>query len=252
MVDIPLRSETGNGASTGVADLPANLGDSLPIAMRWSGNSHMEHLNIEIYITSLSDLESKDSQCGFSNTPAFTSEQESSIVLVWVCFPKLSAHLFHKNALFAVASVMGTPLQIDDFTFNQFELSKARVGIEIDLTKPLVEESDLKINGITIRQKVEYEQVPKYCNICKHVRHDNMECYSKGKEKMAIDECVFIHRYDFVEILPEDVENNVDVHLSEVEDPNIRNVALDDENAGRKCGFSEVFYDLHVSELDKE
>ncbi|KAK4386321.1 hypothetical protein Sango_2502700 [Sesamum angolense] len=149
----------------------------------------------------------------FKWTPTFTLEQESSIVPVWVCFPKLLAHLFHKDALFAVASMIGTPLQIDDFTFNHSKLSKARVGIEINLTKPLVEEFDLKINGITIRQKVEYEQVPKYCNLCKHVGHENLECYSKGnaplppqrkwkkvakhskfKEKMTTDECVFMEK----------------------------------------------------------
>ncbi|KAK4381526.1 hypothetical protein Sango_2959600 [Sesamum angolense] len=150
----------------------------------------------------------------FKWTPTFTPEQESSIVPVWVCFPELPAHLFHMDALFAVASMIGTPLQIDDFTFNQSKLSKARVGIEINITKPLVEEFDLKINGITIHQKVEYEQVPKYCNLCKHVGHDNLECYSKGnapcpppqrkwkqavknskfKEKITTDECVFMEK----------------------------------------------------------
>ncbi|KAL0297126.1 UNVERIFIED_CONTAM: hypothetical protein Sradi_6764700 [Sesamum radiatum] len=149
----------------------------------------------------------------FKWTPTFTPEQESSIVPVWVCFPELPAHLFHKDALFAVASMIGTPLQIDDFTFNDSKLSQARVGIEINLTKPLVEEFDLRINGITIRQKVEYEQVPKYCNLCKHVGHDNLECYSKGnaprppqrkwkqavkhskfKEIMTTDECVIMER----------------------------------------------------------
>ncbi|KAL0318139.1 UNVERIFIED_CONTAM: hypothetical protein Scaly_2863200 [Sesamum calycinum] len=146
----------------------------------------------------------------FKWTPTFTPEQESSIVPVWVCFSELPAHLFHKDALFAVASMIGTPLQIDDFTFNHSKLSKARVGIEINLTKPLVEEFDLKINGITIRQKVEYEQVPKYCNLCKHVGHDNLECYSKGNaprppqrkwkkvtksnEKLTTNECVIMEK----------------------------------------------------------
>ncbi|KAL0318168.1 UNVERIFIED_CONTAM: hypothetical protein Scaly_2861100 [Sesamum calycinum] len=116
----------------------------------------------------------------FKWTPTFTPAQESSIVPVWVCLPELPAHLFHKDALFAVANMIGTPLQIDDSTLNQSKLSKARIGIEIDLTKPLVEEFDLQINGIIITQIVEYEQVPKYCSLCKHVGHQESECYSKG------------------------------------------------------------------------
>ncbi|KAL0359941.1 UNVERIFIED_CONTAM: hypothetical protein Sradi_3678600 [Sesamum radiatum] len=143
----------------------------------------------------------------FKWTPTFTPTQESSIVPVWVCFPELPAHLFHKDGLLAVASMIGTPLQIDDATLNQSKLSKARVGIEIDLTAPIVEDFDLQINGRTIQQKVVYEQVPKYCNLCKHVGHDNLECYSmgnaprppprshtvrkpKGKEKKTTDERV--------------------------------------------------------------
>ncbi|KAL2248685.1 UNVERIFIED_CONTAM: hypothetical protein Sindi_2342200 [Sesamum indicum] len=84
------------------------------------------------------------------------------------------------DALFTVANMIGTPLQIDDCTFNQSKLSKVRIGIEIDLAKPLVEGFALQINGATIHQKVEYEQLPKYYNLCKHVGHDNLECYTMG------------------------------------------------------------------------
>ncbi|KAL2248549.1 UNVERIFIED_CONTAM: hypothetical protein Sindi_2328600 [Sesamum indicum] len=90
----------------------------------------------------------KDIRCGYSNGPrTFTPAQESSIVPIWVSFPELPAHLFHKDALYAVASMIGTPLQIDDFTFNQSKLSKARVCIEIDLLTPLIQEFDIQING---------------------------------------------------------------------------------------------------------
>ncbi|KAL2248203.1 UNVERIFIED_CONTAM: hypothetical protein Sindi_2672600 [Sesamum indicum] len=118
--------------------------------------------------------------CIFKWTPTFTPTQESSTIPVWVCFPELPAHLFHKDALFAIANMIGTPLQIDDCTLNQSKLSKARLGIDIDLTKPLVKGFDLQINGVTIHQKVEYEQLPKYCNLCKHVGNDNLECYTMG------------------------------------------------------------------------
>lgn len=124
----------------------------------------------------------------FKWTPTFTPAQKSSTIPIWVCFPELPAHLFHKDALFAVANMIGIPLQIDDCTLNQSKLSKARISIEIDLTKPLVEGFDLQINRVTIYQKVEYEQLPKYCNLCKHVGHDNLECYTLGNAPAPLHE----------------------------------------------------------------
>ncbi|KAL0356481.1 UNVERIFIED_CONTAM: hypothetical protein Sradi_4095000 [Sesamum radiatum] len=116
----------------------------------------------------------------FKWSPTFILDQESSIVPVWVNFPDLPAHLFRKDALHTIATFVGTPLQIADSTFNRSMLSRARVCIEIDLLKPFVKELDLQINGITFVQKVEYEQVPQYCSLCKHVGHHDLECYTKG------------------------------------------------------------------------
>ncbi|KAL2233643.1 UNVERIFIED_CONTAM: hypothetical protein Sindi_1544300 [Sesamum indicum] len=93
----------------------------------------------------------------FKWSPTFTPAQESSLIPVW-------EHHF----------------KTDDCTFNQSKLSKARIGIEMDLTKPLVEGFNLQSNGVTIHQKVEYEQLSKYCNLCKHVGHDDLECYTMG------------------------------------------------------------------------
>ncbi|KAK4413479.1 hypothetical protein Salat_2760500 [Sesamum alatum] len=113
-------------------------------------------------------------------SPTFTPTQESSMVPICVSFPELPAHLYHKDALFAVASMVGTPLQIDDYTFNLSKLSKARICVEIDLFKPLIEEFELIIRGFPITQKVEYEEVPKYCSLCRHCWHNDVDCYSKG------------------------------------------------------------------------
>ncbi|KAL0407603.1 UNVERIFIED_CONTAM: hypothetical protein Sradi_1694700 [Sesamum radiatum] len=116
----------------------------------------------------------------FKWTPTFTPEHESSIAPIWVSFPGLPTHLFRKDALFALANNIGTPLQIADSTHNKSNFSKARVCVEVDLLKPLLEEIDLKICGATIVQKIEYEQVPQYCSLCEHIGHRDLECYSKG------------------------------------------------------------------------
>ncbi|KAL2228338.1 UNVERIFIED_CONTAM: hypothetical protein Sindi_1813500 [Sesamum indicum] len=116
----------------------------------------------------------------FKWTPTFTPTQESSVVPIWVCFPELPAHLFRKEALFSVASMVGSPLQIDALTLNKSKLSQARVCVEIDLLKPIIEEFDLHINGVTIVQKVVFEYLPEYCSLCKHVGHKDSDCFSKG------------------------------------------------------------------------
>ncbi|KAL2224633.1 UNVERIFIED_CONTAM: hypothetical protein Sindi_2930400 [Sesamum indicum] len=104
----------------------------------------------------------------FKWTPVFTPSQESSIVLVWVSFPELPAHL---EVLFTVASMIGTPLQIDDATLNQSKLSKARACIELDLLKPRLKNFQIQIFWETIVQRVVYEDIPHYCSLCKHVGH---------------------------------------------------------------------------------
>ncbi|KAL0326472.1 UNVERIFIED_CONTAM: hypothetical protein Sangu_1725200 [Sesamum angustifolium] len=105
--------------------------------------------------------------------------QESSMFPIWVCFPELPAHLFRKEALSSVATMVGIPLQIDALTLNKSKLSQARVCVEIDLLKSIIEEFDLHINGVTIVQKVILEQLPEYCSLCKHVGHKDSDCFSK-------------------------------------------------------------------------
>ncbi|KAL0307608.1 UNVERIFIED_CONTAM: hypothetical protein Scaly_2977300, partial [Sesamum calycinum] len=92
----------------------------------------------------------------------------------------LPAHLYRKDALFAIANNIGTPLQIAHSTLNQSNLAMARVCVEIDLLKPLLMEINLKICGATIVQKIVYEHIPHYCSLCKHVGHSDAEYYSKG------------------------------------------------------------------------
>ncbi|KAL2227908.1 UNVERIFIED_CONTAM: hypothetical protein Sindi_1770500 [Sesamum indicum] len=116
----------------------------------------------------------------FKWTPTFTPSKESSIVPVWVSFPELPAHLFRKEVLFTMASMIGTPLQIDDATLNQSKLSKARACIELDLLKPRLEDFQIQICGATIVQRIEYEDIPHYCSLCKHVGHRDSDCYTEG------------------------------------------------------------------------
>ncbi|KAK4394247.1 hypothetical protein Sango_1895500 [Sesamum angolense] len=116
----------------------------------------------------------------FKWDPTFNPSQESSVVPLWVEFPELPAHLFQKDALFAVANMVGTPLQLDDFAVNQATLTCAKVCIEVDLNRPLLEEFIINIRGVNLVQKVVYEQAPQYCKLCKHISHQEKDCYASG------------------------------------------------------------------------
>ncbi|KAL2225666.1 UNVERIFIED_CONTAM: hypothetical protein Sindi_2927600, partial [Sesamum indicum] len=110
----------------------------------------------------------------FKWTPTFTTSKES-----------INSHLFRKEVLFTVASMIGTPLQIDDATLNQSKLSKARACIELDLLKPRLENFQIQICGATIVQRIEYEDIPHYCSLCKHVGHRDSDCYTEGDASEA-------------------------------------------------------------------
>ncbi|KAK4436664.1 hypothetical protein Salat_0000300 [Sesamum alatum] len=116
----------------------------------------------------------------FKWTPSFHPQLESSLAPVWIRFPTLPAHLFQKDALYAIASLVGNPLKLDEPTLFQSRLTAARVCVEVDLANKLVDEIVIGIGSEEVMQKVLYENVPKYCILCKHVGHEAQACYTKG------------------------------------------------------------------------
>ncbi|KAL0329291.1 UNVERIFIED_CONTAM: hypothetical protein Sradi_4915800 [Sesamum radiatum] len=77
--------------------------------------------------------------------------------------------------------LLGTPLRTDVSTATLVRPSVARVCVEIDLLEPLQTEIGLGFGTEMIIQLVVYERLPKYCATCKHLRHDDYECYDKIK-----------------------------------------------------------------------
>ncbi|KAL2248140.1 UNVERIFIED_CONTAM: putative mitochondrial protein [Sesamum indicum] len=116
----------------------------------------------------------------FKWTPSFRPQQESSLAPIWIRFPTLPAHLFHKDSLYAIASLVGTPLKLDEPTLFQSRLTAARVCVEVDLANKLIEEIVIEIGNEEVVQKVIFENLPKYCMLCKHVGHEAQNCYTKG------------------------------------------------------------------------
>ncbi|KAL0361197.1 UNVERIFIED_CONTAM: hypothetical protein Sradi_3804200 [Sesamum radiatum] len=119
----------------------------------------------------------------FKWMPDFNPRIESPITPVWIWLSELPVHLFHKKALFGIASLIGTPLKLDEDTTDGLRPSVAWICVEIDLTKPRPEVIWLGTEGKYISQPVQYERCPKYCLQCKHLGHGIEEC-REGKQDL--------------------------------------------------------------------
>ncbi|KAL0406373.1 UNVERIFIED_CONTAM: hypothetical protein Slati_3951200 [Sesamum latifolium] len=121
----------------------------------------------------------------FKWSPKFNPHIESPIAPVWIKFPELPCHLFEKNALFGIASLIGKPLRMDEPTADLSRPSMARVCVELDLTASRTPAIFLEVDDLTIRQSVIYENCPLYCSHCKHLGHDQTTCLNKSKGEQA-------------------------------------------------------------------
>ncbi|KAL0928315.1 hypothetical protein M5K25_000189 [Dendrobium thyrsiflorum] len=109
-------------------------------------------------------------------TPDFDVSKESPIAPVWISFPNLRLHFFNQQILFALASIFGRPLQIDQATAAVSRPSVTRVLVEMDISRKHPKEVWIgsELNGY--QQKVELENFPVFCGFCKMHGHANSEC----------------------------------------------------------------------------
>ncbi|XP_059295368.1 uncharacterized protein LOC132048688 [Lycium ferocissimum] len=106
----------------------------------------------------------------------FKPEEDSPIVPVWVLLPGLLFHFHPWNYVKKILRPIGIPLSPDLATENRTRPNMAKVRVEVDLTKPRLnqiwvgqEDEANPLKGFY--QKIEYEGVPKYCRHCKILGH---------------------------------------------------------------------------------
>uniref|UniRef100_M1CC63 DUF4283 domain-containing protein n=1 Tax=Solanum tuberosum TaxID=4113 RepID=M1CC63_SOLTU len=114
-------------------------------------------------------------------TPWFNPKEETSIALAWTFFPSLSTQMFAREALFSLASSIGTPLQVDKAKTGKSRPSVARVKVEVNLLSSLPDRVRMffkdEKNGVVkeVLQKIVYDKLPSYCTTCKHQGHKEEE-----------------------------------------------------------------------------
>ncbi|CAL1391745.1 unnamed protein product [Linum trigynum] len=96
-------------------------------------------------------------------------------MIVWVQFPALKIHFYHKEVLTTLGNLIGRTIKLDYHTLNQQRAKFARLAVEVDLSKHLVPRIWLD----DAWQKVEYENLPTVCFHCGRIGHTEEECPEK-------------------------------------------------------------------------
>ncbi|CAJ2631940.1 unnamed protein product [Trifolium pratense] len=98
---------------------------------------------------------------------------------IWVKLPQLPLYLWGVKSLSKIGSALGTPLVTDECTANKFRISYARILVEVDITQELATEITIKDSeGGRMKQPVEYEWKPTFCDKCQKFGH---QCGAKKR-----------------------------------------------------------------------
>lgn len=99
-------------------------------------------------------------------TPQYHVDFESSIFPVWVSMEHLPIHLYESAALFSIANLIGTPLMMDTTTAAKTRPSKARVCVEVDVSRTPPSKIWINNGSCGFFQTIVYEDLPDYCTSC--------------------------------------------------------------------------------------
>ncbi|VFQ94511.1 unnamed protein product [Cuscuta campestris] len=107
----------------------------------------------------------------FKWTRDYSPKSESPIFPVWVTLDMLPLHLIDYQALFSIATLLGRPVKVDDYTINRDRREGARICIEMDISEPAPTKLHIRMGGKDIYTNCKYEEKPSYCQKCQSMGH---------------------------------------------------------------------------------
>ena len=101
---------------------------------------------------------------------------------VWVQLPDLPLDCWNERALSKIVSRVGKPITTDKMTRTKERLSFVRVMVEVDASKDLVTQVELRLpTGEVYHQLVVFEFIPKFCKKCKTFGHMEGDCKKESE-----------------------------------------------------------------------
>ncbi|KAL0404666.1 UNVERIFIED_CONTAM: hypothetical protein Sradi_2107400 [Sesamum radiatum] len=96
---------------------------------------------------------------------------------VWATLPSLLFECWHPNTLGKIGSRLGTPIAMDSLIRTMKKVSYGCILVEVNASKLLVDHVEFVLpNGVTRKQPVVFEFIPKFCTDCNRFGHMKGSC----------------------------------------------------------------------------
>ena len=102
--------------------------------------------------------------------------QKQTHVTIWIRLMELPQEYWRERTLKEIASVVGTPIDIDGPTRNCTFGHYARILVDMDLSKRTYEEILVQREGFAFKVEVQYERLPLFCQHCYYIGHNVSSC----------------------------------------------------------------------------
>lgn len=101
---------------------------------------------------------------------------------VWASLPELQLELWQPSTLAKIASMVGTPIEVDHRTVARINIDGPRIHVIVDAKNPPPDLIKVKLpNGKVILQKIKFDFYPLYCLNCRRMGHSTSICRVASK-----------------------------------------------------------------------
>lgn len=105
---------------------------------------------------------------------------------VWIRLLGLPIIYWSRSALNAIAGKFGELIQIDELTLQKNRGRYARICVDMDISKPLLQGIWISRDDNKFFQPVQYESVPSVCFSCGRVLHRTENCPFKASSSASV------------------------------------------------------------------
>jgi len=118
------------------------------------------------------------------------SDQKQTHSHVWVRFHYLPLEYWQPRILFEIVGDIGTPIIIDQNTFNQSFGHYARVLVDIIMASFLPDSLWVERENFTFNIEIEYEKLAYFCFTCNSIGHSSDHCKKDPANNIALEKVV--------------------------------------------------------------